>query len=108
MSNAVLDGCVLHCSMTSMTCPLSNTKLKVFDHMQQHNVLELLELGLMATINADDPSYFGGYLNDNFFAIIDHLPIQKHHLQQLVKNSFNASFMPAEHKIKWLEEISCY
>ena len=89
-------------------CPLSNTKLKVFDHMQQHNVLELLELGLMATINADDPSYFGGYLNDNFFAIIDHLPIQKHHLQQLVKNSFNASFMPAEHKIKWLEEISCY
>jgi adenosine deaminase len=89
-------------------CPLSNTKLKVFDHMQQHNVLELLELGLMATINADDPSYFGGYLNDNFFAIIDHLPIQNHHLQQLVKNSFNASFMPAEHKIKWLEEISCY
>jgi len=89
-------------------CPLSNTKLKVFDHMQQHNVLELLELGLMATINADDPSYFGGYLNDNFFAIIDHLPIQKHHLQQLVKNSFNASFMPAEHKIKWLEEISSY
>jgi adenosine deaminase len=89
-------------------CPLSNTKLKVFKHMQEHNVLQLLDLGLMATINADDPSYFGGYLNDNFFAIIDHLPMEKHHLEQLVKNSFNASFMPAENKIKWLEKIRTY
>jgi adenosine deaminase len=87
-------------------CPLSNTKLKVFKHMQEHNVLQLLDLGLMATINADDPSYFGGYLNDNFFAIIDHLHIEKHHLEQLVKNSFNASFMPAEQKQKWLASFS--
>ncbi|MEP1446747.1 MAG: adenosine deaminase [Paraglaciecola sp.] len=87
-------------------CPLSNTKLKVFQHMQQHNVLELLDLGLMATINADDPSYFGGYLNDNFFAIIDHLPIEKHHLEQLVKNSFNASFMASERKIHWLDKLA--
>jgi adenosine deaminase len=89
-------------------CPLSNTKLKVFEHMQEHNVLELLDLGIMATINADDPSYFGGYLNDNFFALIDHLPIEKHQLHQLVKNSFNASFMPAEYKDKWLEKLSTY
>lgn len=89
-------------------CPLSNTKLKVFKHMQEHNVLQLLDLGLMATINADDPSYFGGYLNDNFFAIIDHLPIEKHHLHQLVRNSFNASFMSEEHKMKWLEKIDIY
>ncbi|MFT6989138.1 MAG: adenosine deaminase [Paraglaciecola sp.] len=89
-------------------CPLSNTKLKVFKHMQHHNVLQLLDLGLMATINADDPSYFGGYLNDNYFAIIDHLPIEKHQLEQLVKNSFNASFMSAEHKLKWLEKLSTY
>ncbi|WP_339720286.1 adenosine deaminase [uncultured Paraglaciecola sp.] len=87
-------------------CPLSNTKLKVFKHMQEHNLLELLDLGLMATINADDPSYFGGYLNDNFFAIIDHLPIEKHHLEQLVKNSFNASFMPAAQKQQWLTKIN--
>lgn len=89
-------------------CPLSNTKLKVFSHMQEHNVLQLLDLGLIATINADDPSYFGGYLNDNFFAIIDHLPIQKHQLHQLVINSFNASFMPSEQKRKWLEKIASY
>ena len=89
-------------------CPLSNTKLKVFNHMHEHNVLQLLELGLMATINADDPSYFGGYLNDNFFAIIDHLTIEKHHLKKLVENSFNASFMPAGHKVKWLEKMGTY
>lgn len=89
-------------------CPLSNTKLKVFDHMQEHNILTLLDLGLMVTVNADDPSYFGGYLNDNYHALIDHLPIQKDQLEQLVKNSFNASFMPAEQKVKWLEKISTY
>jgi adenosine deaminase len=62
----------------------------------------------MATINADDPSYFGGYLNDNYFAIIEHLPIEKQQLLQLVKNSFNASFMSTEHKLKWLEKIATY
>ncbi|GAC17591.1 adenosine deaminase [Paraglaciecola arctica] len=87
-------------------CPLSNTKLKVFDHMQEHNILTLLDLGLMVTVNADDPSYFGGYLNDNYHALIDHLPIEKHHLEQLVKNSFNASFMTTEHKQKWLGEFN--
>jgi adenosine deaminase len=89
-------------------CPLSNTKLKVFENMQDHNILELLDLGLMATINADDPSYFGGYLNDNYFAIIEHLPIEKQQVLQLVKNSFNASFMLTEHKLKWLEKIATY
>jgi len=89
-------------------CPLSNTKLKVFQHMHQHNILQLLDLGLMVTVNADDPSYFGGYLNDNFFALIEHLPIEKQQLQQLIENSFKASFMPAEDKQKWLEKITNY
>ena len=86
-------------------CPLSNTKLKVFEHMEQHNVLELLKLGLMITINADDPSYFGGYLNDNYFAIIDYLAIEENQLKQLVTNSFNASFLTLEQKTKWLKLI---
>jgi len=80
----------------------------VCSQMQEHNVSQSLDLGLMATINADDPSYFRGYFNDNFFAIIDHLPIQKHQLHQLVINSFNASFMPSEQKRKWLEKIASY
>lgn len=87
-------------------CPLSNTKLKVFEHMQEHNVLQLLDMGILTTINADDPSYFGGYLNDNFFALIDHLPVDKVQLQQLVKNSFIASFLPEDKKLEWLNLVS--
>lgn len=86
-------------------CPLSNTKLKVFRHMSEHNILHLLEQGLLATVNADDPSYFGGYLNDNYYALIDHLPLEKDHLIQLVKNSFSASFLPEKVKQGWLDKI---
>jgi adenine deaminase len=86
-------------------CPLSNTKLKVFQHMKEHNILQLLEHGLVATINADDPSYFGGYLNDNYFALIEHLPIDKTHLIKLVKNSFTASFLPEKTKQYWLTKV---
>lgn len=50
-------------------CPLSNTKLKVFDTMQEHNIVELLRRELCVTINSDDPAYFGGYMNDNFLAV---------------------------------------
>ncbi|MGS2720225.1 adenosine deaminase [Paraglaciecola aestuariivivens] len=86
-------------------CPLSNTKLKVFQYMQDHNILALLDKGLLVTVNADDPSYFGGYLNDNFFALIDHLPIQKAQLEQLIKNGFTGSFLPEDKKQFWLEKV---
>ena len=87
-------------------CPLSNIKLKVFDHIQDHNILQLLDLGLMVTVNADDPSYFGGYLNDNYHALIEHLPIGKEQLSQLIKNSFKASFMSDSEKKPWLDRLS--
>jgi adenosine deaminase len=87
-------------------CPLSNTKLKVFEHMDQHNILQLLDLGLLVTVNADDPSYFGGYLNENFGALIEHLPINQQQLRQLVENSFKASFLSENDKSQWLKEVS--
>ena len=52
-------------------CPLSNTKLRVFDDMSQHNILELLEQGVKVTVNSDDPAYFGGYVTENFMALHD-------------------------------------
>ncbi|HCJ28439.1 MAG TPA: adenosine deaminase, partial [Pseudomonas sp.] len=54
-------------------CPLSNTKLCVFDDMSQHNILQLLEQGVKVTVNSDDPAYFGGYLTENFMALHDSL-----------------------------------
>ncbi|MBY7730658.1 adenosine deaminase [Vibrio splendidus] len=74
-------------------CPLSNTKLKVFDTMQQHNIVELLRKGLCVTINSDDPAYFGGYMNDNFLAVANAHPLTKNELAQFSMNAIEASFV---------------
>jgi adenosine deaminase len=74
-------------------CPLSNTKLKAVDDMKNHNILKLLKKGLHVTVNSDDPSYFGGYLNENFEALVDSLNMNEEEFRALVKNSFEASFL---------------
>jgi adenosine deaminase len=86
-------------------CPLSNIKLRVFDHMGQHNILHLLEQGLLVTVNADDPSYFGGYLNDNYHALIDNLAITAEQLKVLTVNSFKASFLDEASKTFWIDKV---
>ena len=86
-------------------CPLSNLKLKVINDMSEHPILFLLEEGLVVTVNADDPSYFGGYLNDNYATLSKSLRMSDEQLIQLVKNSFIASFLPDNAKQKWLETI---
>jgi adenosine deaminase len=86
-------------------CPLSNTKLKVFEQMSAHNILQLLDLGLLVTVNADDPSYFGGYLNDNYCALIEHLPIGQLQLRKLLENGFTASFLPDPQKQQGLKRL---
>ncbi len=87
-------------------CPLSNVKLRVFDSMAQHNLPALLDAGLCATINSDDPAYFGGYLQQNFdetFAALPSLGTQQ--AIQLVRNSFDASFAPAADKARWHAQV---
>lgn len=89
-------------------CPLSNVKLRVFDQMAQHNLLQLLDAGLAATVNSDDPAYFGGYMNDNFIATFDALPLGVSHAQRLARNSFSAAFLPAAQKQKYLDEVDAF
>ena len=86
-------------------CPLSNIKLRVFDRMEQHNLLKLLDAGLMATVNSDDPAYFGGYMNDNLVASFEALPLELRHAQQLARNSFNAAFLDDKEKQRYLAEV---
>jgi adenosine deaminase len=86
-------------------CPLSNIKLRVFDVMNDHNILNLLAQGLLVTVNADDPSYFGGYLNDNYHALNEAFQLTQQQLVQLVKNSFIASFLDEQNKLHWLQKI---
>ena len=89
-------------------CPLSNVKLKVVKNLREHNILQLLDAGIVATVNSDDPAYFGGYINDNFIAIADALPMTLHHAQQLARNSFIASFLNEECKQQYLDEVDVF
>lgn len=89
-------------------CPLSNTKLRVFDDMEQHNLLQLLESGLLATVNSDDPAYFGGYMNDNFIAVFEALPLGLSHARTLARNGFIAAFLPEETKQRYLAEVDAF
>ncbi len=94
--------------MALTVCPLSNIKLCVFDKMDQHNLLELLDADIVATVNSDDPAYFGGYMNDNFIATFEALPLGLSHAQRLARNSFSAAFLPAEQKQKYLDEVDAF
>ena len=86
-------------------CPLSNLKLCVVSDLAEHNILSLLDEGLLVTVNSDDPSYFGGFLNDNFNALSRALPMTEAQVKQLVINSFNASFLPQESKQKYIKTV---
>ncbi|MGE4072582.1 MAG: adenosine deaminase [Lysobacterales bacterium] len=79
-------------------CPLSNVKLCVFEHLAQHNLKQMLDLGLVATVNSDDPAYFGGYLNQNFVETFEALPLSASDALTLARNSFEASFASPDQK----------
>ena len=89
-------------------CPLSNVKLRVFDTMAQHNLLQMLDAGLRVTVNSDDPAYFGGYLNANFVAAFDALPLGLSHAHRLARNGFLGAFLPDRVKQSWLDQVDAY
>lgn len=89
-------------------CPLSNVKLRVFDSMEQHNLKELLGLGLCATVNSDDPAYFGGYMTENFLAVQQALGLDRDELQRLVRNSFEAAFLDQAERQRLIQELDSY
>ena len=91
--------------MPLTVCPLSNLKLCVVNDMAEHNIKRLLQQGVHVTVNSDDPSYFGGYMNDNFIAIAEALDLNHTELKQLAINSFEASFIADAEKQTWVEKI---
>lgn len=95
--------------MPLTVCPLSNLKLCVVPTLAAHNLPELLAAGLCATVNSDDPAYFGGYLNTNFLATFDALPqLGVAEAWQLLHNAFEASFAPAELKAAWQAQLAAH
>ena len=90
-------------------CPLSNQKLRVFPDLADHNLKALLDAGLCATVNSDDPAYFGGYVNDNLHAVAAATGLTARHAYQLAANSFEASFADAAAKARWREQLdACF
>jgi adenine deaminase len=86
-------------------CPLSNLKLCVFPQLADHNLRQLLDAGLVATVNSDDPAYFGGYLNENFLQTFAATGLDARHAYQLAKNSFEASFIDAATRQRYIERL---
>ena len=100
-------------NMPLTVCPLSNIKLCVFDKMEDHNILSLLEKGVCVTVNSDDPSYFGGYMTENFVSMHDAFSMTVSQIEQLIKNSIVGSFASPERKTSllaklqvWVEQVS--
>ncbi|MCG2837500.1 adenosine deaminase [Photobacterium sp. WH77] len=94
--------------MPLTVCPLSNVKLKVFDHMADHNIIELLRKGVCVTINSDDPAYFGGYMTDNFLAVAAAFEVTKEEMALFTANAIRASFLPDEEKAQLQERLEHY
>ena len=86
-------------------CPLSNIKLRVFNTLEDHNLKRLLDAGICATLNSDDPAYFGGYIGENFLRVQQALDLKADDIQSLAKNAFAASFLSDKDKRRYIAEI---
>ena len=86
-------------------CPLSNLKLCVFPTLEMHNIPQLLNAGLVATINSDDPAYFGGYMNENFIQTFTATRLDAAHAYTLAKNSFEASFIEEQARQRYIDRL---
>jgi adenosine deaminase len=104
LEDAKLVGLLAKKRMPLTVCPYSNVKLRVFDTLADHNLRQLLEADLCATVNSDDPAYFGGYVQENYLGCARALELTADEILTLTKNGFEASWLPADRKAHWLGE----
>jgi len=94
---------------TALTvCPLSNLKLCVVDTLEEHPLKTMLNKGILATVNSDDPAYFDGYVNENYLETAQALNLSKEDIYQLAKNSFIGSFLNEDEKNDMLNKVNEY
>ncbi|MFP8778931.1 adenosine deaminase [Hydrogenophaga sp. RWCD_12] len=105
MQDAVLMADLARSRMPLTVCPLSNLKLCVVKDLRDHPLKRMLDAGLCATVNSDDPAYFGGYMNANFEQTVQALQLSRDDVIQLAKNSFEASFIGEERRQSCLTEL---
>ena len=95
-------------NMSLTVCPQSNLRLAVVKDMSKHPIREMLALGLNACVNSDDPAYFGGYMNENYNALIDAVNLTRNEVLQLTINAFESSFLSEAEKQTHLDSINDY
>lgn len=108
LEDEALVGHLVERQVPLTVCPLSNVKLAVVDDMASHPLREMLERGLLVTLNSDDPAYFGGYLNENCRAAQQALDLTRDQLVRLAANSFRASFLDASGQAALLAKLTAY
>lgn len=91
--------------MPLTVCPNSNVRLRVYERMTEHPVLQMLDLGMNVSINSDDPAYFGGYLIDNFMAVDQAIGMSRREAALLARNSISASFVDPQRKAQLLAKL---
>ncbi|MCM6778547.1 adenosine deaminase [Nocardia sp. CDC159] len=89
-------------------CPFSNVRLRVIDQLTDHPLRRMLDLGLLATVNSDDPAYFGGYVEENLQGVRKALNLTPTHLRTLARNSFEAAFLDIPTRDRYLAEVDAY
>lgn len=104
--NLVLE--IIKRDMALTVCPLSNLELQVVKDLKEHPLKTMLHKGIKATVNSDDPAYFGGYLNQNFIAIQEALELTKEELVILAKNSFQYSLLEEDRKKEMMHLVEQY
>ncbi|MEA1648897.1 adenosine deaminase [Nitrospirillum sp. BR 11164] len=105
LEDAALTRRLVDQGTTLTVCPLSNLKLCVVPNLEAHPLRRMLDLGLKATVNADDPAYFGGYLLDNYVRVAAALDLDRGHLVRLARNSITGSFLDAAAQAPHLDKL---
>jgi adenosine deaminase len=94
-----------HDQIPLTVCPLSNVALRIVDRVIDHPLPQMMEAGLLVSVNSDDPAYFGGYVGENYVALVDDLGFGEQRLAMLAANSISSSFLDDERKSQLLKEV---
>ncbi|MFD1192402.1 adenosine deaminase [Phenylobacterium conjunctum] len=108
LEDAALTQRLVREGMTLTVCPLSNLKLCVVNDLKAHPLKRMLDLGLKATVNSDDPAYFGGYLADNYLQTAQALDLTRAEIVTLARNSFEGAFLSEAEKAGYIGKLEAF
>jgi adenosine deaminase len=87
-------------------CPISNSY--VTDGLKASEIKTMLDAGVRATINSDDPAYFPGYVNENFAAVQQAVNLRRDEIVQLARNAFTISWLEPEDRNRYVDSLEAY